>query len=271
MNLTLYKLLPKRLTSWLMYKLARIEWPPLKNLIIRGYIHCTKANTDFSPEKNPLNYQSLNDFFTRPLIKELRPLETGFVSPVDGRCAIWGEVNHRTVMQAKNISYSLAELLASNGWAELFDGGSQATIYLAPDDYHRIHAPCDCRLLAMHFVSGAKHSVALPLLGQIPRIFAANERLVCLFDSEEFGQFAMVWVGALNVSSISTRWAGEMRRQRNNHYDYRNYAMNFARGEELGQFNLGSTVILLLQRDKIQWDGARLDGRKILLGQSLGR
>lgn len=268
----LYRLLPKRFLTALMFRLARIRWRPLKNLIIRAYVAITGARTDFSPEKNPLNYPSLNAFFTRPLAPDARPLAAdGLLSPVDGRCAVYGPLEHGSVLQAKGSYYSLAQLLGSPRAAERFAGGSTATLYLAPDDYHRIHAPCAARLRAMHFIPGRRESVGLRWLAKIPGLFAQNERLVCFFESPDWGEFALVWVGALNVSSIATRWSGTLQDEGDgNYYDYERFNLHFERGEELGRFNLGSTVILCFQAGRLYWDETLLDGRKIRQGQTIG-
>ena len=272
MNIHLYVLIPRRLTSALMHCLARIEKPRwLKNRIIAAYCRITGANTDFAAEKNPYAYRSLNDYFTRALADGARPIapeNSAITSPVDGRCATYGTVNTDTILQAKGLPYSVATLLGSAEWAEYFVGGSSATLYLAPDDYHRIHMPCDGQLLAMRFCPGDKHSVALPLLDKIPGIFAGNERVACLFETP-FGKMALVMVGALNVSSIETVWHGVvLDRDNHNDYDYRADNLYYPKGAEIGRFNLGSTVILFFENSVIGWERAALDdGRKIHMGE----
>ncbi|SUO96218.1 Phosphatidylserine decarboxylase proenzyme [Suttonella ornithocola] len=269
MNLLTYKLLPRKLLSQLMYKIARIKQPTVKNAIIWSYQKITKANTDFAAEKNPYAYPTLNAFFTRALAPNERPIDTDtqcIVSPVDGRCAIFGDITKGKLYQAKTQSYTLSALLNSHQQAEKYEGGKAVTLYLAPDDYHRIHMPCDGKLTAMSFCPGDKHSVALDLLEKIPNIFSANERLVCHFETE-FGAMALIMVGALNVSSIETVWQGEMKDNGDNHYQY-NPPLNFRKGEEIGRFNLGSTVILCFANLKIDFSNPKLSsGDKIHMGE----
>lgn len=272
MNLTFYRLLPRKALSQLMYKLARIESPFWKNHIIRSYQKITGAGTDFAAEKNPLAYKSLNDFFTRALEAGARPIDSGMrtiVSPVDGRCAIFGRIEKGQLFQAKSQSYSLAALLNDADYAAQFKGGCTATLYLAPDDYHRIHQPLDGELTGMSFCPGDKHSVALNLLEHIPNLFAGNERLVCRFSTDA-GEMALVMVGALNVSSIATVWHGELHDNGDNHYHY-SPAKLYKKGAEIGRFNLGSTVILCFANPNISLNNAKLQsGEKIRMGEALG-
>ncbi|UJF25113.1 archaetidylserine decarboxylase [Suttonella sp. R2A3] len=272
MNKALYTLIPRRLMSQLMFRLARIEQPQIKNAIIKSYMRITGARTDFAAEKDPLSYHSLNDFFTRALADGARPIDDNpghIISPVDGRCAIHEQLSAETLLQAKGMPYSLAALLGSEDWAQPFIGGSAATLYLAPDDYHRIHMPYPGTLQAMRFCPGDKHSVALSLLDKIPNIFAGNERAVCLFNTD-LGKMAVVMVGALNVSSISTVWHGDVLNAADNTYDYREQTLSFNKGEEIGRFNLGSTVILLFEPQAIDWANDKLEcGEKIYMGEAI--
>lgn len=273
MNLALYKLIPRALLTKAFYHLSRMNTPPVKNAMIWGYQKITGANTHFAAEKNPYHYKNLNDFFTRALADGERPIDgaaDSLISPVDGRCAIWGKIEAGQLYQAKTRQYSLAALLNSNQRAQAFEGGTTATLYLAPDDYHRIHMPCDGRLIAMSFCPGDRHSVALDLLEHIPNLFAANERLVCHFETE-FGQMALVMVGALNVSSIETVWHGEVNDSGDNHYRY-SPAKTFKKGDEIGRFNLGSTVILCFSANMVELMNPKLsNGNKIYMGEALGK
>ena len=151
MNIHLYTLIPRHLSSALAYRLARVKSRLVKNTIIRAYMKITGANTDFAAEKNPFAYATLNDFFTRALADGARPIDgdnAAIVSPVDGRCAHYGTVQDGMTLQAKGLPYSVATLLGSDEWADAFAGGSTATLYLAPDDYHRIHMPSRAALLS---------------------------------------------------------------------------------------------------------------------------
>ncbi len=273
MNLKIYQLIPRKALSQCFYHLSQIQTPVIKNAIIWSYQKITGANTDFCNEKNPYAYASLNAFFTRALAQNARPIAEGknaLISPVDGRCAVFGSIENGQMYQAKTRQYFLADLLNSAQMAETFEGGETVTLYLAPDDYHRIHMPCDGKLTSMSFCPGDKHSVALDLLAQIPNLFAANERLVCHFDTE-FGTMALVMVGALNVSSISTVWHGVLKDSGNNHYHYEK-PLHFKKGDELGQFNLGSTVILCFARNKVTLNNTKLSsGEKIRMGEQLAQ
>ena len=255
-----------------MHRLSRVTHPAIKNRIISIYMRITGADTSFAAQKNPHAYASLNDFFTRPLADGARPIDDNpahLVCPVDGRCAIHETLLADTMLQAKGMPYSAAQLLGSKSWAAPFINGTTATLYLAPDDYHRIHIPCDATLTDMRFCPGDKHSVSLSLLDKIPNIFAGNERVVCLFDTE-FGRMALVMVGALNVSSISTVWHGDVLNAASNTYDYRKQQYTFKKGEEIGRFNLGSTVILLFEPNKIRWSETALNKEgKIHMGEMI--
>lgn len=273
MKTSLYHLIPRKLTSSLMYRLARVENPLLKNLIIRAYMRITGANTDFAREKNPLAYRHLNDFFTRALAEGVRPVDEdarSIVSPVDGRCAIWQTIDFKTLFQAKNIEYEIGELLGDASLADRYVHGESATLYLAPDDYHRIHMPCDGKLVGMRFFPGDKHSVSLALLDKIPGIFTGNERVAAWFETP-FGLMTMVFVGALNVSSIETVWHGVVRKNaQGDVYHYGDAAMHFAKGEEVARFNLGSTVILFFPEKSVRWNQQALaNQKKILMGQQI--
>lgn len=274
MNIHLYTLIPRRLTTALMHRLARIEKPRwLKNRLIAMYNRITGANTDFAAEKNPYAYCNLNEYFTRALADGARPIapeNNAITSPVDCRCATYGTVDTGAILQAKGLPYSVATLLGSPEWAEHFTGGSSATLYLAPDDYHRIHMPCDGKLLAMRFCPGDKHTVSPALLNKIPGIFIGNERAICLFETP-FGKMALVMIGALNVSSIETVWHGVLQdRGGKNDYDYHADNLHYQKGEEIGHFNLGSTVILFFENSVIDWQRAALDdGRRIHMGETI--
>ena len=272
MNTALYSLIPRRITTKIMFFISKIENPWIKNIIIYLYIFFTKADTSFAKIKNPYDYNTLNDFFTRSLAENVRPVDTNnkvLSSPVDGRCATWQKISHHTVLQAKNINYSAEELLGDTALAQHYINGETATLYLAPDDYHRIHMPYDGTLLGMRFCPGDKHSVALKLLDKIPNIFAGNERVILWFNTD-FGLMTLVLVGALNVSSIETIWHGIVRNQTINTYDYSSKPHHFAKGEEIARFNLGSTVILFFPENTITWDiDALRDHHKILMGQKI--
>lgn len=273
MKTIFYLLIPRRLISCIFYRLSRIKVRWFKNLLIKIYQSITKANTDFAIEKNPYKYASLNDFFTRQLDEKARPIdkdEKAIVSPVDGRCAIYQTLDQHILLQAKGFSYPLDLLILDSEKAMDFIDGETATFYLAPDDYHRIHAPIDCQLTSMQFCKGDKHSVALSILDRIPNIFTSNQRLILHFNTS-FGKMIMVWVGAMNVGSISTIWEGELRDKENNIYNYQE-PLSFKKGDELGKFNLGSTVIIFFEKNSIAWQEEAINNQqKIQMGKKIAQ
>jgi phosphatidylserine decarboxylase len=222
---------------------------------------------------DPYRYPTFNAFFTRALKPAARPIAAGasIASPVDGMVSECGGIDGVLVLQAKGRRYTLTELLAEQGWAQRFKDGSFATIYLAPFNYHRVHMPLRGRLLATVYVPGRLFSVNLATAERVPRLFARNERVVTLFESE-YGQFALVLVGALNVGSIATVWAGDITPAARREVTHiRSSSVVLEKGAELGRFNMGSTVILLFEANRAHWDPLLCAGSQVQLGQSLGR
>ncbi|MBP3195107.1 MAG: phosphatidylserine decarboxylase [Cardiobacteriaceae bacterium] len=275
MKYAIYRLIPRLFLSRIFYYLARIENYYFKNSLIFIFSKITGANCDFAARKNLYEYKSLLDFFTRELAdgaREINSDENAIVSPVDGRVAIYGDINNQQLFQAKNHKYSLSALLNCPIQAKKYESGKTITIYLAPDDYHRIHAPVDCVLQSMSFCPGDKHSVAINLLEKIDGLFIANERLVCNFSSAR-GEFSLVMVGALNVGSIATVWSGELKNniEDGNFYFYPDGNISFKKGDEIGRFNLGSTVILCFEEGfNLQFDNPKIATKeKIHLGEKI--
>jgi phosphatidylserine decarboxylase len=247
------RLLPQHALSRLVGRLARIEQHSLKNLLIRGFLTLYSVEMQEAAEPEPTAYPTFNAFFTRALARGVRPMPADPVvvaCPVDGTVSQSGNIEDGRLPQAKGFRFELSRLLGGEAPAEL-SHGSFATIYLAPWDYHRIHSPVDARLVEMRYLPGALFSVNGATVAAVPRLFARNERVACLFDSA-FGPLAVVLVGALNVGSMATSWAGEVapgpdRQARNWRYPESGPgAVRLARGAELGRFNLGSTVIVVL-------------------------
>ncbi|MCF6280862.1 MAG: archaetidylserine decarboxylase [Candidatus Polarisedimenticolaceae bacterium] len=269
-------LLPHHLLSYLMHQLARTEWIWLKNLLIKQAVSIYRVNMDEAAEPNPERYRSFNDFFTRKLVANARPIAEAknvICSPVDGAVSQFGEINNGRIFQAKGHDYSLQALLG--GDAELsacFDGGSFATIYLSPKDYHRIHMPLDGELKQMIHVPGRLFSVNATTTEQVPRLFAQNERVVSIFETE-VGPVAVILVGAIFVASIDTVWAGAVAPkyrgvQRCNYADERR-SVSLSKGAEMGRFNMGSTVILLFGKESIVWDGKLSPGVTLRMGEQI--
>lgn len=268
-------ILPQHLLSRLVGYLARCEWAPLKNLLIRSFIRAFKVQMDDYERTEPESFKHFNDFFTRTLKPGQRPLpESSDVvfSPVDGTISQLGQTTQGRLIQAKGRDYRLADLLACDELASRLEGGAFATLYLAPKDYHRIHMPFDGTLKQMIHVPGDLFSVNNDTAEGVQGLFARNERVVCVFDTE-YGEVAMVLVGAMIVASISTQWHGEVTPvrgvQRWNYTQTQNIRLK--RGDEMGQFALGSTVILCTQPDRLVWDADSQPGLPLRLGQALGR
>ena len=229
-------------------------------------------------EPDPTGYTSFNDFFTRALRPEVRPiaLETDvIVSPADGIVSQIGNLRDERIMQAKGQDYSVLELLGgSHQRSTIFHNGKFCTIYLSPRDYHRVHMPEDGKLEEMIYVPGRLFSVSPPSLETIPRLFSRNERVAAIFQTGR-GPMALVLVGAINVAAIETAWSGLVTPPPGTcirSYQYRNsdHKVNLRRGREMGRFNMGSTVILLLPPDVVDWDPQLCPGTPVKMGQRLG-
>jgi phosphatidylserine decarboxylase len=271
-------LLPHHLLSRLVYVITRWEWPPLKNRLIRGFIRLYDVDLSEANEASAQAYPCFNAFFTRSLKDGARPLAgepSAVLCPADGALSQIGAIEQGRIFQAKGRWLSAVELLGGDPeLAAQFDGGSFATIYLSPRDYHRVHMPLAGALTRMIHVPGRLFSVSPSTTRSVPRLFSRNERLVCLFSTAA-GPMVVVMVGAIFVASMDTVWAGAVtpagRRTRT--WGYASEPPTpptLARGAELGRFNIGSTVILLLPKGTVRWDD-RLEPRsKVHMGQALG-
>jgi phosphatidylserine decarboxylase len=265
--------LPQHALSRLVLRATRSRMPWLKNALIRGFLKLYSIDMTEAVQADPLRYGSFNEFFTRALKPESRVFARGareIACPVDGVISAAGKIDGASLLQAKGRHYTLDELLASRAWAKHFEGGSFATIYLAPFNYHRVHMPLRGRLRETVYVPGRLFSVNAVTASLVPRLFARNERVLTWFDTA-FGEFALILVGALNVGSIATVWAGDITpapRRVASTLPPREVALE--QGQELGRFNMGSTVILLFQRDRVRWRDDLRTGTTVRLGQSLG-
>jgi phosphatidylserine decarboxylase len=250
---------------------ARSEIGWLKNLIIRFVVKRFHVDMSLAQHEDPLSYPSFNAFFTRALKPEARPISPdGVVSPVDGKVSQCGRIAADRLLQAKGHEFSLYALLAGDGTrAGQFENGDFATIYLAPRDYHRIHMPLGGTLREMVFVPGDLFSVSEATAQLVPGLFARNERVICYFDTER-GPLAMVLVGAIFVGSMQTVWHGEVRSSRQlQRWTYSGEdAPRFAAGEEMGRFNMGSTVILLHPQHAVDLH-AGLPGSRVKMGEKI--
>lgn len=268
--------LPQHLLSSLMYRLARVRWRPLKNLLIRTLVQLYRIDMRDAAEPNPLAYPSFNAFFTRALRPEARrqdPDPRAVSSPVDGTISQIGRIAAGHLIQAKGRDYSVEELLGGDTErARAFDGGTFATIYLAPRDYHRVHMPLSGTLDWMRYLPGRLFSVNAATAALVPGLFARNERVVCGFRTEA-GTMAMVLVGAIFVGGIETVWAGEITPEKARKRPLPTKAdtepVQLERGAEMGRFNLGSTVILLFEPGRVARDERLSPGQTLRLGQRL--
>jgi phosphatidylserine decarboxylase len=272
-------LLPQHLLSRLARELTRSRVGWIKDALIRAFVSHFHPDMGDAAQPDPLKFESFNAFFTRALRADARPPDpdaTALVSPVDGSVSQLGRLDGSWLVQAKGHAYTLESLLAADdGWAEVFRGGAFATLYLAPFNYHRIHMPLAGTLRAAWYVPGQLFSVNAATAASVPGLFARNERTVCVFG-EGPHSFALVLVGALFVGSISTVWHGEVtprspRRRTELPLDASRASLTLARGAELGRFNMGSTVILLLPPGRCEWLPALAPGSAIRVGERLAR
>jgi len=271
-------LLPHRLLTALMYYSTRRRFRPWKNWQIHWFIDRYGVDISEATSADHDSYEHFNAFFTRTLRAGSRPLEGDaetVVCPADGRISAIGDIRAGMLLQAKGQHYSLHTLLGGDDRrAAPFEGGDFATLYLSPRDYHRVHMPVDGRLREMTYIPGRLFSVNFATARAVPRLFTRNERLVCLFDTE-LGPMALILVGAMLVAGLETVWSGPVtpphgQKTRTWRYDGES-AIRLARGEEMGRFNAGSTVILLFPEDRIDWLDAFESGASVRMGQGLAR
>jgi phosphatidylserine decarboxylase len=273
----LQHLLPQHAMSAAVHRLARIRRGPVRTALICAFVRAFKPEMSDAAQPDPLGYESFNAFFTRSLKSAARPVDPdplSVVSPVDGTVSQIGTLDGLTLIQAKGRTYRLDELLAQQGCAARFAGGSFATLYLAPSNYHRIHMPMDGRLTGAWYVPGRLFSVNSATASAVTGLFARNERVVCLFETAPGSSFAMVLVGALFVGSIATRWHGDVTPRRPRKaldLPVPADATALGKGTEMGRFNMGSTVILVFPRGTVSWAPQLASGSRIVVGQRLGQ
>lgn len=270
-------LLPHHLLSALMFRITRIRWRPLKDLVIRNVVRHYRVDMAEALQSDPAAYRSFNEFFTRTLRPGARPLaeqEDAVVCPADGALSQLGTITDGRILQAKGRDYSLLELLGGRAdWAERLNGGTFATIYLSPRDYHRVHMPLEGRLREMIHVPGRLFSVNPVTTSLVPRLFGRNERVLCMFEGE-VGPMAVILVGAIFVGSMETVWTGQVTPTGGDDPSdvyAGEAAIRLAKGEEMGRFNMGSTVILVFPAQAVAWDPALKPGDDVRMGQEIGR
>lgn len=272
----LQHLLPQHLLSRLVGRVAECKAPWLKNLLITRFIKHYKVDMSEAAEPDPAHYSNFNAFFTRALREDARPMDddpNGVCCPADGAISQLGKIQEGRIFQAKGQDYSLHKLLGGDPeLAATFAEGSFATIYLSPRDYHRVHMPVTGTLRSMTYVPGDLFSVNAVTAENVQGLFARNERAVCIFDTE-LGPMAMVLVGAMIVAGIETVWSGQVApvKRTITRHDYQK-PMNpvvIQKGEEMGRFKLGSTVVLLFGRDQVKWLEKYTANTPTRLGQAL--
>ena len=269
-------LLPKQALTVLAGLIARWRGGRWTTWLIRWFVQRYQVNLQEAANPDAASYASFNEFFTRALQDGARPLAAADLScPVDGAISQFGRMDHDQLFQAKGHTYASTALVGGDAaLAARFDGGSFATLYLSPKDYHRIHMPCDGRLTRMVHVPGALFSVNPTTARGVPGLFARNERVVCVFESAH-GPFVLVLVGATIVGSMATVWHGVVNAKRSGtvcewHYDGTDAAaVQLRQGDEMGRFLLGSTVVMLFPAGPLAFNPAWAPGRPIRLGEAM--
>ena len=257
-----------------MGRLASARAGSLTTSAIRWFVGRYRVDMHEAAEPDVSSYHSFNAFFTRPLAAGARPMATTeYVCPVDGAISQCGAINGDQIFQAKGHSYSTTALVGGDAsLAGTFANGTFATIYLSPRDYHRIHMPCDGTLRRMIHVPGDLFSVNPTTARGVPGLFARNERVVCVFDSAD-GPFVMVLVGATIVGSMATVWHGVVNPPRPGtirEWRYADAPVVLRKGEEMGRFLLGSTVVLLFGAERIALDGTWQATKPVRMGEPMG-
>lgn len=275
----LQKLLPRHLLTALIFWLARRKATWLKNFLIRLFVNVYDVNVAEVLQPIPQGFESFNAFFIRELTNEARPVVSDantIVSPADGTVSAAGIIEKNLLFQAKGIRYSLTDLLATDtAEAAAYTDGAFATIYLAPYNYHRVHAPVAGELQTARYVPGDLFSVNAATVSHLPNLFVRNERLVCHLRTS-FGSMAIIFVGAMNVGSISTKWTGEIRPRKSGVVEQLQLPADqderkFNKGHGIGWFNMGSTVILLAPPGSTNNFSEISAGQIIRMGQAIGQ
>ncbi len=268
-------LLPKLALTSLFGRVAGAKGGTKTTSLIRWFVGRYQVNMDEAANSDIASYASFNDFFTRPLKEGARPLaDADFICPVDGAVSQVGDIVDNQIFQAKGHLFTTQALVGGDEQlAAQFKDGSFANLYLSPKDYHRIHMPCDGRLTRMIYVPGELFSVNPTTARGIPGLFARNERVVCVFDSAQHGPFVLTLVGATIVGSMATVWHGLVNPPRSKQvceWTYEGDQVVLKKGEEMGRFLLGSTVVMLFKKDTIKLNPAWGPERAIRLGEMMG-
>jgi phosphatidylserine decarboxylase len=275
----LQRILPQHALMALVGSITSVRIRPVKDFLIRTFVRTYDVDTTETRREVPAGFIDFNDFFTRELADDARPVDPSpgsVVSPVDGIMSASGRIDGNALLQAKGIHYTLEDLLATDlADAALFENGCFATMYLAPYNYHRVHSPLSGQLTAMRYVPGRLYSVNQTTVSLLPGLFTRNERLICHFRTLA-GPMAVIFVGALNVGSVSTPWTGRIRVRKTGVVDDLVIDAAIApvevdKGQMIGWFNMGSTVILLLPPDTCSWREELTTGCRLRMGEVIGR
>ena len=273
-------IIPKQAITALAGKLASKQCGALTTKVIAWFAKRYGVNMAEAANPDISSYKSFNDFFTRPLKDNARPFaKAEFICPVDGAISQFGSIEKDQIFQAKGHSYSTLALVAGQqDLASKFENGHFACLYLSPKDYHRIHMPCAGTLKSMAYVPGDLFSVNPNTAANVPNLFARNERVVCEFTSEQHGTFVMVLVGATIVGSMATVWHDSPNRIINpprskniRTWSYADKNITLKQGDEMGRFLLGSTVVMLFEKDALQFNADWQPARSIKLGEMMGQ
>lgn len=267
--------LPKQALTSLAGRVAGARGGAMTTRLVRWFVAKYGVNMDEAANPDIASYASFNEFFTRALRDGVRPLaDADFVCPVDGAISQFGAIDEHEILQAKGHKFTTTQLVGGDAsLAAQFEHGSFANLYLSPKDYHRIHMPCDGRLTRMIYVPGALFSVNPTTARGVPGLFARNERVVCVFESEQHGTFVMVLVGATIVGSMATVWHGMVnppRLPQLYEWSYEGRQVVLKKGEEMGRFLLGSTVVMLFKRGVIGFNPDWAPERAVRLGEMMG-
>ena len=266
--------LPKQVITIFAGKVAGLHGGTFTTRLIKWFVKRYQVNMAEAANPDIASYASFNDFFTRALRSDARPQAAAdFICPVDGAISQFGQIENDQLFQAKGHHYSTTALVGGDqNLAAQFQDGSFATLYLSPKDYHRIHMPCDGSLRRMIYVPGDLFSVNPVTARGVPGLFARNERVVCVFDTA-YGAFVLTLVGATIVGSMATVWHGLVnppRTKKIREWQYEENTMPLKKGEEMGRFLLGSTVVMLFPKNVIQFNSQWSPMQTVRMGELMG-
>ena len=275
LKILLQHVLPKQRLTTFAGRIAGAQGGAWTTRLIRWFARRYGVDMNEAADADIRSYKSFNDFFSRSLKAGVRPLAAAdFVCPVDGAISQFGAIDDHHILQAKGHRFTTTELVGGDSaLAAQFRHGSFANLYLSPKDYHRLHMPCDGKLTRMIYVPGALFSVNPTTARGVPNLFARNERVVCVFASPEHGPFVMVLVGATIVGSMATVWHGVVNPKRTkkvSEWTYADQDIVLRKGEEMGRFLLGSTIVMLFPQDTIVFEEVWAPERPVRFGEPMG-